>query len=72
MVLKMKKLLIGLILKFGKSVLINVALKELEGRKHAIITTINQRIDIPGHDEAREEKIYKTIYDVVLDILKGL
>jgi len=62
----------SLIIKLSKKMFINLVIKELENRKHQIITVINQRIDIPGKTETDEEKIYKTIYDVCLDILRGL
>ena len=60
------------LLKMAKATIINLAIAELEKKKHSIIKTINEKIDIPGHNEKSEEKIYRMIYDLVLDILRGL
>ena len=60
------------LLKMAKTTIINLAITELERRKMTIIETINEKIDIPGHNEKSEEKIYRMIYDLVLDILRGL
>jgi len=62
----------NLLLKWAKKSLLKMVSKRLEDRKHEYITIINTRIDIPGKTEKQEEQIFRTVYDIIIDILRNI